>query len=103
MRQEAMVARDVPELTNGELCVLQWLRMSNGKATMSANAVAGNSLFVVPDRLLDAGYVKTLTDRLSPNTMHYILTRTGLDALELNERRGFVARRRRPRAGGPNQ
>jgi hypothetical protein len=46
---------DILELNNGELCVLRWLRISGGKATLSTNAVAGNSLFVVPAPLLKAG------------------------------------------------
>ena len=36
--------RDVLELTNGELCVLRWLRISNGKATLSANISASDHL-----------------------------------------------------------
>ena len=55
--------RDVLELTNGELCILRWLRISNGKATLSASAVTGNSLVIVPDRLLKAGYVRARIDQ----------------------------------------
>jgi hypothetical protein len=92
---------DVLELPQAELCVLQWLRINNGKATLTANAVAGNSLFVVPDHLLNVRYVKTHTDRSSPKTVHYILTESGRAALELNERRAsfaHLAGRRRLRA-----
>jgi hypothetical protein len=60
--------RDVPELTNGELCVLRWLRISNGTATLSVRAVARNSLFMVPPKLLQAGYVRTRTDQTNPKT-----------------------------------
>jgi hypothetical protein len=80
---------DFLELTNGELCVLRWLRISDGKATLSAKAVAGNSLFVVPDRLLKAGYVKTHADPPIPRTVyaHFI----------------DLAKRRRSRARGRSQ
>jgi DNA-binding MarR family transcriptional regulator len=94
--------RDVLELTNGELCILRWLRISNGKATLSASAVAGKNLFIVPDRLLKAGYVRTRIDQLAPKTVHYILTESGLEALESNESVAFfsdLAKRRRPRSG----
>jgi len=83
--------RDVLELTNGELCVLRWLRISNGKATLSASAFAKNSLFIVPRRLLQAGYVRVGIDQTSP-----------LEALELNESKTYfadLAKRRRSRAG----
>jgi hypothetical protein len=89
------------ELNNGELCVLRWLRISGGKATLSTNAVAGNSLFVVPAPLLKADYVKIHADPSSPNTMHYTLTTAGLAVLEANESRAFFAdsaKRRRQRA-----
>ena len=89
------------ELTNGELCILRWLRISNGKATISGSAVAANSLFIVPDRLLKADYVRTRTDQFSPKTVHYALTHSGLEALEVHESRAFFAqsaKRRRPRA-----
>jgi len=91
--------RDILALTNGELCVLRWLRINSGKATMSANALTGSGLFVVPDRLLKARYVETQVDRSSPKTMHYALTAGGREALELNECRAFFAdsaKRRRP-------
>jgi hypothetical protein len=94
--------RDVLELTNGELCILRWLRISNGKATLSASAVAGNSPFIVPDRLLKAHYVRTRTDQSSPKTVHYALTESGLEALEISESMTYfadLAKRRRPRAG----
>jgi hypothetical protein len=102
---EAIVAhtRDVLELTNGELCVLRWLRISNGQATLSASIVARNSLFIVPKRLLKVGYVRIRADQNSPKTVHYILTESGLKALELNESQAFfsdLAKRRRPRSGG---
>ena len=93
--------RDVLELTNGELCILRWLRISNGKATLSASAITGNSLVIVPDRLLKAGYVRTRIDQLTPKTVHYILTESGLEALELNESQAFFSdwtKRRRPRS-----
>jgi hypothetical protein len=96
--------RDILELTNGELCVLRWLRISNGKATLSASAVAGNSLFIVPDRLLKAAYVKTRIDQFNPKTVHYTLTDSGLEALEANESKAFfadLAKRRRPRSHVP--
>src|SRR4029077_7297575 len=80
---------DILELNNGELCVLRWLRISGGKATLSTNAVAGNSLFVVPAPLLKAGYVKTHTDPSSPKTVPYTLTAAGLEALEVNESKAF--------------
>ena len=79
----------IRELTNGELCVLRWLRISNGKATISGSAVAANSLFTVPDRLLKADYVRTRTDQFSPKTVHYALTHSGLEALEVHESRSF--------------
>jgi hypothetical protein len=88
---------DILELNNGQLCVLRWLRISGGKAILSTNAVAGNSLFVVPAPLLKAGYVKTHTDPSSPKTVHYTLTAAGLEALEVNESR-ISAKRRRQRA-----
>ena len=94
--------RDVLELTNGELCILRWLRISNGKATLSASAITGNSLVIVPDRLLKAGYVRTRIDQLTPKTVHYILTERGLEALELNESQAFFSdwtKRRRKRCG----
>jgi hypothetical protein len=93
--------RDVLELTNGELCVLRWLRISNGKATLSASAFAKNSLFIVPHRLLQAGYVRVGIDQTSPKTVHYTLTASGLEALELNESKTYfadLAKRRRSRA-----
>jgi hypothetical protein len=92
---------DILELNNGELCVLRWLRISGGKATLSAKAVAGNSLFVVPAPLLKAGYVKTRTDPSSPKTVHYMLTVAGAEALQANESKALFAnsaKRRRPRA-----
>ena len=82
---------NVLELSNGELCVLRWLRVSNGKATLSASSVARNSLFIVPNRLLQAGYVRIRADQTSPKTMHYILTESGLEALEINESTAFFA------------
>jgi hypothetical protein len=94
--------RDVLELTNGELCVLRWLRISNGQATLSASIVAGNSLVIVPVRLLNAGYVRIRIDQTSPKAMHYTLTERGLEALELNESQAFLfsdlAKRRRRRS-----
>jgi hypothetical protein len=75
--------------------------ISGGKATLSTNAVAGNSLFVVPAPLLKAGYVKTHTDPSSPKTVPYTLTAAGLEALEVNESKAFFgnsAKRRRQRA-----
>jgi hypothetical protein len=60
--------RDVFQLTNDELSILCWLRISNGQATLSASAVAEKSLLVVPDRLLQDGYVRT--QMLSPTTVH---------------------------------
>ena len=92
---------DILELNNGELCVLRWLRISGGEATLSTNAVAGNSLFAVPAPLLKAGYVKTHTDPSSPETVHYTLTAAGLEALEVNESKAFFgnsAKHRRQRA-----
>jgi DNA-binding MarR family transcriptional regulator len=94
--------RDVLELTNGELCVLRWLRISNGQATLSASIVARNSLFIVPKRLLQADYVRIRADQNSPKAVHYILTESGLKALELNESQAFfsdLGKRRRPRSG----
>jgi hypothetical protein len=35
---------DVLELTHGELCILRWLRISNGRAALSAHPVAGGEL-----------------------------------------------------------
>jgi len=95
-------ARNVLELTNGELCILRWLRISNGKATLSASAVAENSLFIVPDRLLKAGYVRTQVDENSPKTVHYTLAASGMEALEINESMTYfanLAQRRKSRAG----
>jgi DNA-binding MarR family transcriptional regulator len=80
---------DVLELTYGELCVLRWLRISNGHATISAHAVAGNSLFAVPDRLLKSGYVRT--QMLSPTTVHYSLTESGREVLEICESTAYFA------------
>jgi DNA-binding MarR family transcriptional regulator len=97
----AAYTRYVLELTNGELCILRWLRISNGIATLSASAITGSNLVIVPDRLLKAGYVKTRIDQLTPKTVHYILTERGLEALELNESQAFFsdwAKRRRPRS-----
>lgn len=79
------------ELTDGELCILRWLRISNGKATISGSAVAANSLFIVPDRLLKADYVRTRTDQFNPKKVHYALTHRGLEALEVHESRSFFA------------
>jgi hypothetical protein len=84
-------ARDILELTNSELCVLRWLRISNGKATMTMSAIAGNGLFVVPDRLTKAQYVETQTDRSNPKTRHYTLTEIGREALALNESNSFFS------------
>jgi len=86
-----MARTDVFELPYAELCALQWLRINNGKATLTANAVVRNSLFMMPDHLLKAGYVKTQTDRSSPKTAHYILTESGRAALEVNESRASFA------------
>ena len=94
--------RDVLELTNGELCILRWLRISNGQATLSASAVARNSLFIVPNRLLQADYVRIRADQTSPKTVHYTLTERGLEALEINESTAFfadLAKHRRARVG----
>jgi DNA-binding MarR family transcriptional regulator len=96
--------RDVLELSNGELCVLRWLRISNGKATLSASAVAKNSLFIVPHRLLQAGYVRVQTDTSSPRTVHYTVTASGLEALEINEGTAFfpeLGKRRGTRSSLP--
>jgi DNA-binding HxlR family transcriptional regulator len=92
--------RDVLELSNGELCVLRWLRVSNGQATLSASIVARKSLFIVPTRLLQAGYVRIRADQTSPKAVHYTLTESGLEALEINESSAFLAdlaKRRRAR------
>src|SRR5262245_50481337 len=87
-----MVARtgDVLELSYAELCVLRWLRINNGKATLTA-AVAGNGLSMAPERLLKADYVTILMDQSSPKAVHYVLTNSGRAALELNERRASIA------------
>jgi hypothetical protein len=90
--------RDVLELSNGELCVLRWLRISDGHAILSAYAIARNSLFIVPHRLLKAGYVTIWSD--DSETVHYILTERGREALERNESTTFfadLAKRRRAR------
>jgi hypothetical protein len=90
--------REALQLTNDELCVLHWLRTSNGQATLSASAVAGNTQLMVPDRLLQDGYVKTQI--LSPGTVHYTLTESGLEALAISESAAYfaaLAQRRRPR------
>jgi hypothetical protein len=95
--------RDVFQLTNDELSVLCWLRISNGQAILSASAVAENSLFVVPDRLLQDGYVRT--QMLSPTTMHYTLTESGREVLEICESTAYfaaVAKRTWPRANTPD-
>jgi DNA-binding MarR family transcriptional regulator len=92
---------NVLELSNGELCVLRWLRISNGKASLSASTVARNSLFIVPKRLLQAGYVRIRADQTSPKTVHYTLTESGLEALEINESTAYfadLAKRRRVRS-----
>jgi DNA-binding MarR family transcriptional regulator len=93
--------RDVFQLTNDELSILCWLRISNGQAILSASAVAENSLFVVPDRLLQDGYVRT---QMLPTTVHYILTESGREVLEICESTAYfaaVAKRRWPRANTP--
>lgn len=93
---------DVLELTNGELCILRWLRISNGQATLSAKAVARNGLFIVPNRLLQADYVRIRADQTSPKTVHYTLTERGREALEINESTAFfadLAKRRRAQVG----
>jgi hypothetical protein len=95
--------RDVFQLTNDELSILCWLRISNGQAILSASAVAENSLFVVPDRLLQDGYVRT--QMLSPTTMHYTLTENGREILEICESRAYfaaVAKRKSSRANTPD-
>ena len=106
--REAIVVhtRDVLELSKGELCVLRWLRISNGHATLSAPAVARNSLFIVPDRLLRADYVRIRADQTSPKVVHYILTESGREALEINESTAFfadLAKRRRARERQPRE
>ena len=56
----------------------------------------------MPKRLLQADYVRIRADQNSPKTVHYILTESGLKALELNESQAFfsdLAKRRRPRSG----
>ena len=80
---------DVFQLTNDELSILCWLRISNGQAILSASAVAENSLFVVPDRLLQDGYVTT--QMLSPTTVHYTLTESGREVLEICESTAYFA------------
>ena len=102
---EATMARrrDVFQLTNDELSILCWLRISNGEAILSASAVAGNSLLVVPDRLLQDGYVRT--QMLSPTTVHYTLTESGREVLEICESTAYfaaVAKRKWPRANTPD-
>jgi hypothetical protein len=95
--------RDVLQLTNDELCVLRWLRSSNGQATLSASAVAGNSRFMVPDRLLQDGYVRTRI--ISSETVHYTVTESGLEALEISESTAYfaaVAKRKRLRTTIPD-
>jgi len=95
--------RDFFQLTNDELSILCWLRISNGQAILSASAVAENSLFVVPDRLLQDGYVTT--QMLSPTTVHYTLTESGREVLEICESTayfGAVAKRKWPRANTPD-
>jgi hypothetical protein len=57
-----------------------------GKATLSASAVAEDSLVVVPDRLLKAGYIRIRIDQLTAKPVHYILS---VEALELNESQAF--------------
>jgi DNA-binding PadR family transcriptional regulator len=103
---EAIVAhtRDVLELSNGELCVLRWLRISDGHATLSAYAIAKNSLFIVPHRLLKAGYVTIWSDDVGD--VHYVLTERGREALEMNESTTFftdLAKRRRARERQPRE
>jgi DNA-binding MarR family transcriptional regulator len=102
---EATIARrrDVFQLTNDELSILCWLRISNGQAILSASAVAENSLFVVPDRLLQDGYVTT--QMLSPTAVHYTLTESGREVLEICESTAYfaaVAKRKWPRANTPD-
>jgi hypothetical protein len=102
---EAIVAhtRDVLELSNGELCVLRWLRISDGHATLSAPAVARNSLLCVPTRLIKADYVRIWADQTSPKLVHYILTESGREALEINESTAFFAKLAKRRRAGERQ
>jgi hypothetical protein len=81
--------RNVLQLTDDELCVLRWLRNNNGQAKLSASAIAGNSLFIVPDRLLRDGYIRTQIP--SPGTGHYTLTESGLEVLEISESAAYFA------------
>ena len=95
--------RRVPS-EDDELSILCWLRISNGQAILSASAVAENSLFVVPDRLLQDGYVRT--QMLSPTTVHYTLTDSGREVLEICESTAYfaaVAKRKWPRANTPDR
>jgi hypothetical protein len=84
-----MARREIIQLSEDELCILRWLRSSNGQATVSASAIAGNSRLVVPDRLLKHGYIRTHTN--SPETVHYILTESGLEALAICESTAYLA------------
>jgi hypothetical protein len=70
----------MPKLTRKEGLFLNRLQDQGGRLTISGNTY---------DRLIKAGYVLPEHDRFSPNTIHFTLTETGREALEIHQKKAI--------------
>ena len=70
----------MPRLTKKEGLFLSRLQDQGGWLAHSGNKY---------DRLIKAGYVLPEHDSFSPNTIHYTLTATGRDALEIHKKKAL--------------
>ena len=64
-------------LSAHETSFLYWLSENGGSGARSGNKWIGNA-----DRLVEAGYVKDRTDPSRPDTVHYMITLKGTEALK---------------------
>ena len=64
-------------LSAHETSFLCWLSENGGSGARSGNKWIGSA-----DRLIEAGYVKDRTDPSRPDTVHYMITLKGAEALK---------------------
>ena len=70
----------MPKLTKKEGLFLSRLQNQGGRLAMSGSKY---------DRLVKAGYVLPEHDSFSPDTIHFTLTATGREALEIHEKKAL--------------
>ena len=69
------------KLTKDEVAFLRWLRTNGGKASLSGKIKANFA-----DRVIGARYVVSEADAHRPDTVDYILTEHGHEALGVHEK-----------------